>query len=186
MKEASLTLPNSDGRPWYREPWPWILMAGPALVIVAGLITAWLAWRSNDGLVADDYYKQGLAVNQVLERDKQALELGLRANVMRSGRLLRIFLAAAPTFVPPAAVTLKVMHPTRGGEDQTILLLADGGGFYSGKLLRDLDGRRMLALEDASGRWRLYGSWEADAPESQMLVAGEESAKLNRSFSRRK
>jgi len=28
-------------KPWYREPWPWLLMAGPATV-----------------LVAEDYYKQ--------------------------------------------------------------------------------------------------------------------------------
>ena len=33
--------------PWYREPWPWILMAGPAAVVIAGLFTAWLAWRSD-------------------------------------------------------------------------------------------------------------------------------------------
>ena len=40
-------------KPWYREPWPWILMAGPAIVVVAGIATAWLAVRSNDGLVED-------------------------------------------------------------------------------------------------------------------------------------
>jgi len=44
-------------RPWYREPWPWILMAGPAAVIVAGIFTMTLAYRTEDGLVADDYYK---------------------------------------------------------------------------------------------------------------------------------
>ena len=37
-------------QPWYRERWPWILMAGPATVVVAGLFTAWLAVRSDDGL----------------------------------------------------------------------------------------------------------------------------------------
>ena len=39
-------------------------MAGPAVVIVAGFITAWLAIESNDGLVDDNYYKVGLSVNQ--------------------------------------------------------------------------------------------------------------------------
>jgi hypothetical protein len=34
------------------------------IVIVAGAVTVWLAVVSNDGLVTDDYYKQGLAVNQ--------------------------------------------------------------------------------------------------------------------------
>jgi uncharacterized protein len=39
---------------WYREPWPWLLMAGPAIVVVAGLYTAYLAVTTNDALVAGD------------------------------------------------------------------------------------------------------------------------------------
>lgn len=180
MKEMSLSLPNLDGRPWYREPWPWILMAGPAIVIVAGFITAWLALRSNDGLVAEDYYKQGLAVNKVLERDKHALEYGLQASVMRSGPMLRIVLTANPNFRPPEGVVLKVMHPTQGREDQTVALTAEGNGVYSGKLSRDVSGRLILSLEDTSGLWRLYGSWQADVQETQRLIAGDGSAKINR------
>lgn len=49
--------------PWYREPWPWLIMAGPAAVIVAGVYTTILAFSSTDGLAADDYYKQGLMIN---------------------------------------------------------------------------------------------------------------------------
>src|SRR4051812_31343236 len=47
---------DSTLRPWYREPWPWLLMSGPAIVVVAGCLTAGIAWKSDDGLVADDYY----------------------------------------------------------------------------------------------------------------------------------
>ena len=50
----SMTLKN-DNQPWYREPWPWILMAGPGIVIIGAVITIWLAVVSNDGLVTDDY-----------------------------------------------------------------------------------------------------------------------------------
>ena len=55
-----------DSLPWYKERWTWLLMLMPATAIVAGFITLWLAITSFDGLVADDYYKQGLAVNQTL------------------------------------------------------------------------------------------------------------------------
>jgi len=42
-----------EPQPWYRHPWPWILMAGPAIVVVAGLVTAFLAVTTFDGLVAE-------------------------------------------------------------------------------------------------------------------------------------
>ena len=43
-------MPNAapHAPPWYREPWPWLLMAGPAAVVVAGLITAWIAVKTDD------------------------------------------------------------------------------------------------------------------------------------------
>ena len=88
-----MTLRSTDSNPWYKERWPWLLMAGPAIVVVAGFITAWLAVVSDDGLVADDYYKQGLAVNQRLQRDHYASQLGLRADVMRSGDQIRLLMA---------------------------------------------------------------------------------------------
>ena len=40
-------------KPWYREPWPWILMSGPAIVVVAGTATAIIAIRTADPVVAN-------------------------------------------------------------------------------------------------------------------------------------
>ena len=76
--------------PWYREPWPWIIMSGPAAVIVAGVITTWIAFATSDGLVADDYYKRGLAVNAVLKREQTATQRGIQAQVKRAGFDVRL------------------------------------------------------------------------------------------------
>ncbi len=38
---------EKDSGPWYREPWPWILMAGPFLAIVGCIITIVLAFYDN-------------------------------------------------------------------------------------------------------------------------------------------
>ena len=46
-------------KPWYRHPWPWILMAGPAIVVVAGVATAVIAVKTADGLVGEDGARQG-------------------------------------------------------------------------------------------------------------------------------
>jgi len=95
--------PAFENKPWYRHPWPWLLMAGPFIVVVAGLVTAYLAVVSNDGLVDDDYYKQGLAVNQISARDQRAAALALQAEVMRGadGAQIRILLRARSGTVLP-------------------------------------------------------------------------------------
>jgi hypothetical protein len=46
------------------------------VVVVAGIFTAWLAISRADALVADDYYKQGKAINKDLRRDHEAQRLG--------------------------------------------------------------------------------------------------------------
>ena len=39
--------------PWYRHRWPWLLMSGPAIVVVAGIATTVIAVRTNDPMVAN-------------------------------------------------------------------------------------------------------------------------------------
>ncbi|MFZ2854276.1 MAG: FixH family protein [Rhodocyclaceae bacterium] len=164
---------TNPAKRWYREPWPWILMAGPATVVVAGVITAYLAVISNDGLVEDDYYKQGLAVNQSMARDQKAGALGMQAEVVRGGdgTLLRIFLRASEGVALPASLHLKLTHPTRSGIDQKLVLLPDGAGFYAGKLDAPLSGRWHVALEDGPREWRLLGDWRIEKQSTLKLGA---------------
>jgi hypothetical protein len=56
--------------------------------------TAWLAVKSNDGLVTDDYYRKGLAANQTIARSEQATRLGLVAGVRIAGDTLSVRLQA--------------------------------------------------------------------------------------------
>lgn len=167
-----MKLSHQDGRPWYQEPWPWILMAGPAIVIVAGVITTWLAVSSNDGLVADDYYKQGLAVNQQLARDHKASELGVSAEVLWAGTQVRVMLGG--TAAPEAAsLRLRLTHPTRSGEDQVVQLKPEGKGMYGGQLGQlPASGRWNLMLEDETASWRLQGVWQAGSGEALRLQSG--------------
>ena len=42
-----------DSRPWYREPWPWVVIAIPLLTIIASAFTFYLAISHPDHLVID-------------------------------------------------------------------------------------------------------------------------------------
>jgi hypothetical protein len=164
-------------QPWYRHPWPWILMLGPFIVVVAGFVTAYLAASSNDGLVDDDYYKQGLAINQVTDRSKRAKELGVRAEltVDTERRLVRVVLSNKASIFPQT-LRLNIAHPTRSGFDQNLLLHADGLGTYSAGLGQPLAGRWYVVLEDDQREWRLADEWLVENQATMILPPAENGA----------
>ena len=138
-------------RPWYREPWPWILMSGPATVIVAGLATAWIAYATSDGLVAEDYYKRGLAVNAVLEREQAAARRGINARVVRSSGQVRVHLRG----VEPPVLFLSLVHATHAGNDVRVRLLRAPDGSYHAALPPLAAGHWRAVVEDPRGEWRV-------------------------------
>jgi len=146
--------------PWYREPWPWLLMAGPAIVVVAGFITLGIAIQSSDGLVADDYYKEGKAINKMITRDALAQKLGYRAqlNLTAAGKVTLSFADASPT---SGALRLTLHHPTREGFDRRFLLTRASDGSYSAAMPPINASRWSMTLEDEARTWRLTGDWRA-------------------------
>ncbi len=165
---------QSDTQPWYKQPWPWFLMAGPGVVVIAGFITLSMALSSDDGLVTDDYYKQGLTVNQRLHRDHFAASLGLHADVMKSGLGVRLLLAESGTAELPTEIVLRLAHPTRAGMDQAVKMQSEGQGFFTGKLTSEISGRWLVSIEDPAKQWRLQGEWLADSEEPLRLRAKTE------------
>lgn len=150
-------------RPWYREPWPWLLMSGPAIVIVAGLFTAWLAVTTNDGLVTEDYYKKGLAVHQTVARSDQATHWGVVAGIRVSDDRINVRIEAnAADFVMPPTLAITISHPTRAGLDQSRILIRGkdrvGADSYSGTVRLPVAGHWLLTIEDEKKTWRLLGN----------------------------
>ena len=65
--------PSPDGAPWWRHGLVWMLIAGPAIVVVAGFVTLWLAMRTPDPVVDENYYQSGININQKLAEKQRAL-----------------------------------------------------------------------------------------------------------------
>ncbi len=45
---------NTALRPWYREPWPWIIIGLLSATVIASLITLWIALANPDHRVIDE------------------------------------------------------------------------------------------------------------------------------------
>ena len=149
---------TAAARPWYREPWPWILAAGPFIVVIAAFYTAWLAVKSNDGLVTDDYYRKGLSANHTIARSEQAMKMGLVAGVRVCSDVLSVRLQAADkSFVMPPTLVVTITHPTRAGLDQE-RVLARSGDSYAGEFRLPAAGHWLVLLEDERKTWRLMGN----------------------------
>jgi uncharacterized protein len=49
-------------RPWYRQLWPWLLMLPPAVAVVGGAVTYYLAVTRPDVLVRQDCVQDGVTM----------------------------------------------------------------------------------------------------------------------------
>lgn len=141
-------------RPWYRHIWPWLLISGPAAVLVAGAVTTWIAFASADGLVAADYYKQGLAINKVLAREDAAHRLGIVAEVTMENESLRVVLKGTS----PEALFVHLAHATRADHDQRLRLARAANGVYEASLEPLAPGRWHIIVEDPQATWRTVHS----------------------------
>ena len=162
---------QEEKKPWFRERFVWLVISLPASAIVAGIITIWIAISTSDGLVADDYYKQGLAINQTLARDEQARRLGLAAEVSFSLGQVTVSLSASEGSLPES-VNLSLIHPTRGGEDQ-VISLEKGAEAYVGKFADMSAARWTIQIEDPARKWRMSGSADLPATGAIRMSAGE-------------
>ena len=157
-------------RPWYREPWPWLLMAAPLAAVVGGGITLWLAVTTNDGLVAEDYYKQGLAINRTMSRDNLARTRDLRARVVFGDSLNRVRVTLSGEALPDR-LALRIAHPTRPGMDQAVALKGVGRGTYEAAVQPLSAGRWQITIEDEARSWRLAGAVTLPAQDALELTA---------------
>lgn len=156
--------------PWYREPWPWLLMSGPLIVVVAAIFTAWIAYTKGDPLVSEDYYRKGLAAKQTIASSQRADALGLEARLGFTSDRVQLNLSARDAaFRMPPSITLTLSHPTRAGLDQTQRLLLTPSG-YQGELRVPKSGHWLIILEDDAQTWRLLGN--VVLPDNAAVVIG--------------
>lgn len=113
-----------SNKPWYSYPLVWMMISIPFSAVIMGVIMIWLAVDTDDGLVVDDYYKQGMEINRIISRDKKAAELGLSAviNFDNKEKIVRLRFEKGSLEAFPATLELKLQHATRADSDISVML----------------------------------------------------------------
>lgn len=144
--------------PWYKQGWPWAIISIPLSAVLFGIVMVTVASQNPDDLVVDDYYKEGMAINERLARDNNAARLGIRgALVERDDERLRFDFSGATD----SAVVLHMYHVIDQDKDMRgVLYPDDEPGSYSmtdARMARSFgeEGVWYLEFEGIDDNWRL-------------------------------
>ena len=159
--------PSNDElvQPWYKQFWLWFLIFFPALAVIAGVITIYIAIVNEDSLVRDDYYKAGLAINSRLELDSNAKTKNISATLTIDPVIGEIFVTMSKNNQElPEKLELAFVHPTHQAEDFTLQLKRSQNtqsSRYIGQLPQAIFHRWHLQLNDADPiSWRLKTTFD--------------------------
>lgn len=158
MQTAAASFDSAAPR-WYRHRWPWLLMLGPAAVVLAGIYTTWLAVSHADALVVDDYYKQGKAINQDLRRDRMAAALGLHISLGYDAKTGAVSGALDGKAVPQGVIRIQLIHPTQPEKDLLLRARPNARGEFAFGLPSMENARWQVLVQDEPSSWRLHGEW---------------------------
>ena len=151
-----------DTKPWYKQFWPWFVIAIPASSVIAGILLVIIAVNHPASMVKDDYYKDGLAINQILEKRQLAKDMGIQADVSLTDSRLQIVLKSEQPI--DDSLFLDFRHATLAERDFTLALKQMANGVYFVDLTDDegpfkTQGKWHVTLRPHSEQWELEEIW---------------------------
>lgn len=140
-------------KPWYRQRWLLFVLAIPLCSVILSSIMVYVAVKGKDSMVSDNYYKDGMEINQTIEQDQLARTLGLNPLISIDQGLAQIVFQSDKLPSQPF-VELNILHPTLAERDVSVKLLPTENG-YMADVPKDLEGRRYIDLYAFDRSWRI-------------------------------
>ncbi|MBT0570665.1 FixH family protein [Curvibacter sp. CHRR-16] len=76
---SSTNLSNQDNRPWWTFGHVWLVISGPAIVVIAAVATFFVAAKGMDPIVDESYYQQGLKLSKPASPEQASLMPAMNA-----------------------------------------------------------------------------------------------------------
>ena len=148
---------QSETRPWYKEPYVWMLIGIPLSSVIMGIFFISQAVSTKDSLVRDNYYKDGLAINQEMKWDKKAETLNVKVEFTIEQNEVELTIINSRQSAPNS-LQFKLSHPTLKEKDRDALLQRTEGQTFKG-FIDDLDnGTYYIMVESLEQQWRRRGN----------------------------
>lgn len=144
-----------QSKPWYKQFWPWFILAFPLSAVVACFVTLYIFLGAQPDMVVDDYYKQGKAINFQKEKQSQALALGLAAQVTITDSQLVMQFTSGDEQLDGAALQLDFYHTTQAKRDFSLLAARNAKGQYTAELPKVITNKWQLSIMPFDKSWRL-------------------------------
>ncbi|MBT8103334.1 MAG: FixH family protein [Gammaproteobacteria bacterium] len=159
---------REDTQPWYRQFWPWFIIALPASAVVAGLTTVWISMQTSDSLVVASDDGMQIVAERRINAEQLATEMNLAAliEIDPGTGAIAVAMQSGAVEALPAVLELELSHPAFADRDQVIALhraLPDAAGnpVWSGYFVNIPRGRWYLTLKSGDD-WRLAGVWQGE------------------------
>ena len=149
---------TEQSKPWHKHPLVWMMIAIPFSAVIMGVVMIWLALDTDDGLVADDYYKQGLEINDVISLDRKASELKLNAVIEfdSSGKVINFKFDKGLLENYPDTLQFSFQHATHADSDVLVVLNHGIDDQYIGHLQQVIS-EGVWYFEVSDTDWKLSG-----------------------------
>lgn len=141
--------------PWYRQFWPWFLLALPMSAVIACFITLSIFLDAQPDMVVDDYYKKGKAINFQKDKQDAALRLQLEAQLTLANEQLQLLFTSGRKNLDGSALTVNFYHTTQAEKDFSVKALQAGSGEFTAHIPPAIDGKWQLSIEPFDATWRL-------------------------------
>jgi len=170
---------REDTQPWYRQFWPWFIIALPASSVIAGLATLWISMQTTDSLVVNAADGMQVVAARRASAEQLATELHLAAllDINLDTGAVSVAMRSGDLQATPATLQLELSHPAFAERDRVLTLHrappdSAGNPVWSGHFVSVPAGRWYVTLK-AGDVWRLSGEWQG---ESRMTLRPAEVA----------
>ena len=148
--------PIQSQLPWYKHGWLWFVMLVPLSAVAFGVVMVISANYQPDDLVVDNYYKEGMGINLLLEQDNraQAMQASVRLSAITPDGVVFDIAGGSDD------LSVSLFHVSDASLDLTIELVNNGNNIYTATSTQ-LAGRVTepgiwyLEVNDHTNDWRL-------------------------------